>query len=169
MNWKREALEYYENNRKLFTNIPMIRTKTLNCLEVRPLPLDHPSTGNGLFATELIPPNRFIINYEGNVQHDKYVPNSNDYCIHLHGCLVVEAAQCGNIARFINDYYNVKTRPNVAFDTYMNETGELQVGVWSLNVPIQPEEELLVTYGLSFWKSRGVNRTGPEWDEDWDC
>lgn len=166
--WKEEASAYYLKNLSKFTDVEAFKPQKMYQLSIQKLSEDHPSTGYGLFAAEYIPPFTYILDYNGNVQLDELISSENDYCIHLHDALSVEAETSGNAARFINDFYKIASRPNVAFDTYRCGD-EVRVGVWSLNVPIEIGQELLVTYGLDFWESRGVRRKDEfEWDGSWD-
>ncbi|KAF0697733.1 Aste57867_11619 [Aphanomyces stellatus] len=122
----------------------------------------------GLFAATEIPPDTLVCNYIGRVHLQTEFPDS-DYAVTYYGSFSVDATLAGNEARFINDYRNIGTRPNVAFDTYRDNNGNIQVGVWSLNVPIAPGEEILGNYGRAFWRARGVKGViGPDWDESWD-
>ncbi|KAJ3322838.1 hypothetical protein HDV06_002699 [Boothiomyces sp. JEL0866] len=170
LEWTASARQYQINNQHKFKDIPVYDDlkSQLEFLEVQRCPENHPSSGYGLYTTINLEPNAFILDYNGIVDLDDNIPSQNDYCIHLHEKLCVEAETKGNEARFINDYFNVASRPNVAFDTYVNYKGNLAVGVWVLNLPIEKDQELLVTYGHSFWKSRGIPRQGPEWDDGWD-
>ncbi|CAK4250006.1 unnamed protein product [Aphanomyces euteiches] len=130
---------------------------------------DHPVFNSyGLFATTTIPPETLVCNYIGRVHLQSDFPDS-DYAVTYYGNYSIDATYAGNEARFINDYRNIATRPNVAFDTYRDADGMIQVGVWSLNVSIAPGEEILGNYGRAFWRARGVKRViGPDWDEAWD-
>ncbi|EGF83413.1 hypothetical protein BATDEDRAFT_22093 [Batrachochytrium dendrobatidis JAM81] len=130
----------------------------------------HPAHGEyGLFAVKDVPPHAYILDYRGTIQLDDLIDHNSDYCIHFHGTLSIDAAVAGNEARFINDFRRVNERPNVAFDVYRDRlTGECRVGVFTLNQIIQAGQELLVTYGKSFWKSRNVVSNEPNWDPSWD-
>lgn len=99
------------------------------------------------------------INYQSKISPDLL------YTLAFHDDLSISAAQSGNEARFINDYHNIAERPNAAFDTYRDtHTGEVRVGVWTLNQWIEIGEEITVPYGSEFWGT-GVKEWDPAWDE----
>ncbi|OQS07689.1 SET domain protein [Thraustotheca clavata] len=129
----------------------------------------HPAVNEfGLYAAEPIPPHSFVCNYIGRVHLQTEYPDS-DYAVTYFGEYALDATHTGNEARFINDYRNIASRPNVAFDTYKDVDGMIQVGVWSLNKPIVPGEEILGNYGKGYWRARGVKGVlGPDWDDSWD-
>eukprot|EP00842_Homolaphlyctis_polyrhiza_P001853 jgi/Hompol1/2669/HPOL_003012-RA len=107
--------------------------------------------------------------YAGVLQLDEDADPASDYSLHLHGPLAVDAADCGNQARFINDFVGVAARPNVAFDAYRDARDRrVRMGVFTLNQTIRRGEELLVTYGKPYWESRGLYHSGPGWDPSWD-
>ncbi|KAJ3275863.1 hypothetical protein HDV01_006729 [Terramyces sp. JEL0728] len=170
LEWTTAAADYRNRNQEKFSDIPVCNNlvSLQSNLEIRKCPENHPSTGYGLHTTVDLQPNTYILDYTGRVDLDDSIPSQNDYCIHLHDKLCVEADANGNEARFINDYFKVSSRPNVAFDTYKDCSGLIAVGVWVLNQPVLKGQELLVTYGHSFWKSRGIAREGPEWEDEWD-
>ncbi|ETW10486.1 hypothetical protein H310_00778 [Aphanomyces invadans] len=129
----------------------------------------HPVANSyGLFAAAPIPPHTLVLNYMGQIHLQTTFPDS-DYAVTYYGPYSVDATFAGNEARFINDYCNIGSRPNVAFDTYRDCDGAVHVGVWTLNVPIARGEEILGNYGRAFWRARGVRGVvGPDWDDDWD-
>lgn len=124
---------------------------------------DHPARGQrGLFAARKIPPRTHIIDYIGEVHTDDR-PNSN-YDISLmrtsEGVSVgVDASCVGNEARFINDYRGVAARPNALFEERRNSRGELCMAVWSGKDEIKKGQEILVSYGKSFWQARCAEPT----------
>ncbi len=123
----------------------------------------------GLFALTSIPPNVLVCNYIGRIYLQSEVPDS-DYAVTYYQNYVLDSTFAGNEARFINDFRNISSRPNVAFDTYRdNSDGQIQVGVWTLNKTISPGEEILGNYGKQYWRHRGVKGPlGPDWDDEWD-
>ncbi|ETV83024.1 hypothetical protein H257_04765 [Aphanomyces astaci] len=129
----------------------------------------HPVVNSyGLFAAGVIPPNTLVCNYIGRVHLQTTYPDS-DYAVTYFGSYAIDATLAGNEARFINDYRNIGSRPNVAFDTYKDCYGGIQVGVWTLNMPIARGEEILGNYGRAFWRARGMRGVlGPDWDDAWD-
>jgi SET domain-containing protein len=65
----------------------------------------------------------------------------------------------GNEARFINDYRGgarIKG-PNVEFRDRVDAWGISRIGVYVLqNQTVRKGEELCISYGKSFWKTRGL-------------
>jgi len=109
-----------------------------------------------------------IIDYFGEVHSDERP--SSDYDISLlrlgssdtaalglaepYTCVGVDAQKMGNEARFINDYRGTGTaKPNAEFRE-RSVAGELRMSVWSGNKGISRGEEILVSYGKSWWKAR---------------
>jgi len=60
----------------------------------------------------------------------------------------------GNEARFINDYRGISSKANAIFRDGRTPTGELTMSIWSANEGIRKGEEILVSYGKSWWRSR---------------
>ncbi|KAI0374456.1 SET domain protein [Pilatotrama ljubarskyi] len=118
----------------------------------------HPARGQyGLFATKKIPPRTLILDYIGEVHCDDR-PNS-DYDLSLYrtpDCVSVgvDAEFAGNEARFVNDYRGVKPKPNAIFQERRTDSGELRMSVWSGSEAIKKGDELLVSYGKSWWRAR---------------
>jgi hypothetical protein len=79
----------------------------------------HPARGqSGLFATKHLKPGSFILLYLGNVHPESDVEaKKSDYDLWLDrdAGIAVDAARCGNEARFVNDYRGVRDRPNAEF------------------------------------------------------
>ncbi|RPD63232.1 SET domain protein [Lentinus tigrinus ALCF2SS1-7] len=118
----------------------------------------HPARGQyGLFATKKIPPRTLLIDYIGEVHCDDRPESDYDLSLYRtpdHVSVGVDAQFCGNEARFINDYRSVKIKPNALFQERRTESGELRMSVWSGSEPIKKGEELLVSYGKSWWRAR---------------
>jgi hypothetical protein len=118
----------------------------------------HPACGqHGLFATKKIPPRTWILDYIGEVHCED---RDSDYDISLYrsqdGVSVgVDASVCGNEARFINDYRGIRSHPNAIF-AERKASGELRMSVWSGSAVIGKGEEILVSYGKSWWRSRAI-------------
>ncbi|KAH6917556.1 SET domain protein [Coprinopsis sp. MPI-PUGE-AT-0042] len=118
---------------------------------------DHPANGQyGLFAGKKIPPNAFILDYIGELHCDDR-PES-DYDLSLlrlpDGTSIgVDASRMGNEARFVNDYRGVKQKPNAIFADSRSRSGELRICIRSRD-EIKKGEEILVSYGKSWWTSR---------------
>ncbi|KII93377.1 hypothetical protein PLICRDRAFT_101607 [Plicaturopsis crispa FD-325 SS-3] len=129
---------------------------------IRPIPPSaHPAAGQyGLFAAKKIPPRTRILDYIGEVHCDDRP--ASDYDLSLYrlqdGTSVgVDASKAGNEARFINDYRGIRDKPNVLFTDGRTVSGELRMSVWSGGEAIKKGDELLVSYGKSWWRERSVN------------
>ncbi|KAI9269912.1 hypothetical protein BY458DRAFT_436282 [Sporodiniella umbellata] len=120
----------------------------------------HPCQGAyGLFAAQNLQPKQLVIDYLGRVEcEDDYDPTS-DYVLHYGPDLSIDAGHCGNEARFCNDFRGCGPEPNVCFLNYLDEsTQQIKVGIFvNGNRKIKKGDELLVTYGKSFWAKRGVD------------
>ncbi|KAK8206537.1 hypothetical protein M8818_004370 [Zalaria obscura] len=93
----------------------------------------HPAYGqHGLFATERLPPDSFILTYNGllhtNDLSDTDLESNYDISMDRELGLSVDATHMGNEARFINDYRRVNEAPNaefkdvwLAFDTVLDK------------------------------------------------
>ncbi|KLO20501.1 hypothetical protein SCHPADRAFT_897779 [Schizopora paradoxa] len=120
----------------------------------------HPAHGQmGLFANKKIPPHTHIIDYLGEVHTDDR-PKSN-YDLSLYRSqdglinVGIDASCMGNEARFVNDYRGIKAKPNAMFkDSTISSQGELGMAVWSGCQAISKGEEILVSYGKSWWNAR---------------
>lgn len=118
----------------------------------------HPACGqHGLFAHKKIPPRSHIIDYIGQVHCEKR-PDS-DYDLSLYrsqdGVNVgIDARDMGNESRFINDYRGIQGKPNAEFVEYRTAGGELRMSIWALGETIKKGDEILVSYGKSWWRSR---------------
>jgi len=66
----------------------------------------------------------------------------------------VDAGAMGNEARFINDYRGIRSKPNAVFVESRTLQGELRMSIWSSTDPIQKGDEILVSYGKSWWRAR---------------
>ena len=141
---------------------------------------DHPAYGqHGLFASQTLPPGTFIIFYLGRV-HDSNTtnPNSNyDLSLDRDLDLSIDATECGNEARFINDYRGIRPEgPNAEFRDCViqlkSNLFERRIGVFVLSKGksgkgsraqgIKKGEEVVVSYGKGFWKSRTSQGEGFE-------
>jgi hypothetical protein len=133
--------------------------------EVRPIvDPSHPAhRQHGLFATKKIPPQTLIIEYIGEVHFDER-PMS-DYDISLYRFpggenVGVDAAAMGNEARFVNDYRGIRPKPNAQFVDRWTASGDLRVSIWSLTVGIRKGDEIVVSYGKSWWAARSLSKLG---------
>lgn len=118
----------------------------------------HPAHGQyGLFATKKIPPRTLILDYIGEVHCDDRPASDYDLSLYRtpdHISVGVDAQHAGNEARFVNDFRGINQKPNVLFQERWTEGGELRMSVWSSNEPIKKGDELLVSYGKSWWRAR---------------
>ncbi|KAI0762671.1 SET domain protein [Fomes fomentarius] len=118
----------------------------------------HPAHGQyGLFATKKIPPRTLILDYIGEVHCDDRLASDYDLSLYRttdHISVGVDAQHAGNEARFVNDFRGINQKPNVLFQERRTEGGELRMSVWSGSEPIKKGDELLVSYGKSWWRAR---------------
>jgi hypothetical protein len=139
-------------------NIPLVRIKFVT-------DPGHPACGQyGLFAHKKIPLRSHIIDYIGQV-HCQERPDS-DYDLSLYrsrdGVSVgIDARDMGNESRFINDYRGIQDKPNAEFVEYRTARGELRISIWSKGEAIKKGDEILVSYGKSWWRNR-TNEHNPE-------
>jgi hypothetical protein len=156
--------------------LPVITSKAQGpCQLVRIKPisnLSHPANGqHGLFATQNLPPDTFILTYLGFVHGAVDADPKSNYDIRLDAELgiAVDASNLGNETRFINDYRGVSTSgPNAQFRDVLVDFGngmlERCMGVFVLSAGkvksskrakgIAKGEEILVSYGKGFWNGR---------------
>lgn len=144
----------------------------------------HPAKGQlGLFSKKKIQGGDFIIPYLG-ILHYTLLPadkdnepseeaadeeEESDYDLSLlrisaadprnpypgqHVSIGVDAAQQGNAARFVNDYRGIGSAPNAEFRLGIGEGGEVRMEIWSLKSGIAKGDEVLVSYGKSWWGAR---------------
>ena len=66
----------------------------------------------------------------------------------------IDANTVGNQARFINDYRGIASKPNAVFLDGRAPSGELCMSIWSSTQEIKKGEEIVVSYGKSWWRSR---------------
>lgn len=123
---------------------------------------------HGLYASQHLPPDSFILPYLGYVHDKTDTDEASDYDLSLDRDLGigVDATTVGNEARFINDYRGISTAPNAEFrDIYVNiNNGKVEkgVGVFVLSAGksgkrakgIGRGQEILVSYGKGFWTER---------------
>jgi hypothetical protein len=129
---------------------------------IRPIvDTSHPAHGqHGLFATRKIPAHTLIVEYIGEVHSDER-PTS-DYDISLYRFpggenVGVDATAMGNEARFVNDYRGIRPKPNAQFADRWTARGDLRIGIWSLASEIRKGDEIVVSYGKSWWAARSLS------------
>ena len=118
----------------------------------------HPACGQyGLFAYKKIPPRSHIIDYIGEVHCQERFDSDYDLSLYRSqdGANVgIDAREMGNEARFTNDYRGIQNKPNAEFVDYRTTGGELRMSVWSRGEVIKKGDEILVSYGKSWWQNR---------------
>jgi hypothetical protein len=147
---------------------PLVRIKSISSAS-------HPANGqHGLFATQNLTPDTFILTYLGFFHGAVDADPTSDYDLGLDAELgiAVDASGMGNEARFINDYRGVSASgPNAEFRDVLVEFGngilERCVGVFVLSAGkvksrkrargIAKGEEILASYGKGFWNGRKVD------------
>lgn len=119
---------------------------------------DHPANGEfGLFAAVDLPAGAWVLDYVGAVSLGANEDRSSDYVADFgeESELALDAKSVGNEARFVNDYRNTGRRANVEFKLRRDSRGELRQGLFvAAKHGITAGEELLISYGKSFWRSR---------------
>jgi|SRR5690242_1473288 len=129
----------------------------------------HPAHGQyGLFATQHLLPDTFILPYLGYVHDQSDLDETSDYDLSLDRDLGVgvDASRMGNEARFINDYRGISTGPNAEFRDILVDVGfgilEKRMGIFVLSAGksgkrakgVGRDEEILLSYGKGFWAGR---------------
>jgi len=129
----------------------------------------HPANGQyGLFATQRLLPDTFILFYLGHVHGSRDADPNSDYDLSFDRELGigVDASKIGNEARFINDFRGVSASPNAEFRDVWVDIGkgffEKRMAVYVLPAGksgkrakgIAKGEEILVSYGKGFWMER---------------
>lgn len=135
----------------------------------------HPAKGQrGLFASQKIPPSTHILDYLGEVHADDRPESDYDLSLlqfstsqsgnsaETYTNIGVDAMRMGNEARFVNDYRGTGVaKPNVEFKE-RDVDGELRMSVWSCAHGLRKGDELLVSYGKSWWKARSQPEEFPD-------
>ena len=138
---------------------------------------DHPACGqHGLFcALDRAPPGTWLLDYVGHVTSGEDQDKSSDYLCDFGDSseLACDASDYGNESRFINDFRNTGRYPNVEFNLRRDSRGELRQGVYVKLANesregkgfdgVERDEELLVSYGKGYWRSRVGNLTDFVW------
>lgn len=132
----------------------------------------------GLFAAKHLDPDSFISLYMGHVHTNSLSDTDpkSDYDLSLDRDLdlSVDGGRSGNCARFANDYRGIAERPNAEFRDCFVEIAcgkraggvkwERRVAIFVLSAGragkrkagIRAGEEIIVSYGKSYWESRKV-------------
>jgi hypothetical protein len=134
---------------------------------------NHPACGEyGLFCAlpDGAAPGTWLLDYVGRITLGENQDIQSDYVSDFgeHSELACDANTFGNEARFLNDFRNTGNHPNVEFNFRRDKHGELRQGVYvklkkDSKVEgfdgVKQHEELLVSYGKSYWRSRHSDLT----------
>ena len=145
-----------------FESIPLPNGPSSASINIRAISdPNHPAHGQyGLFAVKHIPSRSYILDYTGIIMLNELASPTSDYCYRVDSIICIDAEFAGNEARFINDYRGTAPRANAEFRTFRDQKiGCIRVGIWSLTAGIKRGEEIVVSYGKGFWKSRIYYRT----------
>ncbi len=124
-------------------------------------PMTHPALGQrGLFAPCKIAARTFVCDYIGIIHTESDADLNSNYDLSMcpHDGVAIDAAEMGGIARCINDYRDIRPRPNVEFKNRevikMDGSVEVRTSVFTLKDEIKKGDELCLSYGKGFWKAR---------------
>ena len=132
----------------------------------------HPAYGGyGLYcALDHAKPGTWLLDYIGQITLGEHQNKSSDYVCDFgtQSELACDALSHGNESRYINDFRNTGKYPNVEFNVRRDSHGELRQGVYVKQVKdmvrgdgnfdgIHRDEELLISYGKNYWRSRVGN------------
>ncbi|EKM83459.1 hypothetical protein AGABI1DRAFT_66081 [Agaricus bisporus var. burnettii JB137-S8] len=150
------ARDFVKGDASMVTSLPNTYPSSV---AIRPITdPTHPAHGQyGLFATCRIKPDTRILDYFGEIHCDTR-PDS-DYDLSLHRfpdgtSIGIDARGAGNEARFINDYRGISKKPNAVFQDNRVGSGELRMSICSCKEGIRKGDEIVVSYGKSWWKAR---------------
>lgn len=158
------ALRIFIQGKKVFNAAPERQSARLVVIRSITSP-SHPAVGQyGLFTSKKIPPRTHLIDYIGEIHWDE---RESDYDLSLHRTqdgvsIGIDAKKSGNEARFINDFRGICSKPNAVFVERRTASGELRMSVQSGGEAIKKGEEILVSYGKSWWKERQLESTAPQ-------
>jgi hypothetical protein len=118
----------------------------------------HPACGEfGLFACARLKARERIIDYHGVVTTAADCSKTTNYSLAFGDTneLAIDAEHEGNEARFCNDFRNTGRSQNAKFESYVDQAGHAKLAIFVLpNTTIAKGEEILISYGKSFWKHR---------------
>lgn len=134
----------------------------------------HPAHGqHGLFSTQTLQPDTFILFYIGFTHTKEDTDPNSDYDLSLDRELGigVDATNMGSEARFINDFRGIADAPNAEFRDCWVKTSrgpQKRVAVFVLSAGkskkrskgISKGQEILVSYGKGFWQERRNDGSG---------
>ncbi|KXN83595.1 hypothetical protein AN958_01160 [Leucoagaricus sp. SymC.cos] len=148
--------DFIQGNLSIATQLPVISRA---CVAIRPITdTAHPAYGQfGLFATSHIKSNTRILDYTGELHCDDRPTSDYDLSLYRFSDGVnvgIDARTSGNETRFINDYRGIAGRPNALFRDNRLSSGVLRMSIWSASEGIRKGDEILVSYGKSWWRAR---------------
>mmetsp|Transcript_10432 Transcript_10432/g.38750 ORF Transcript_10432/g.38750 Transcript_10432/m.38750 type:complete len:346 (-) Transcript_10432:4431-5468(-) len=118
----------------------------------------------GLFTQQPIKRGELLGEYTGAFLHDSQIPDTS-YALYVNSDNdhAIDASQCGNMFRFVNDYRNIANGKNVevSLAKVQYEGKEYRVAVFYATRDIKAGEELLWDYGTQFWVPR-AHLLGPQ-------
>ena len=104
----------------------------------------------------------WVLDYEGDVGLGENEDKSSDFVCDFgqRSELALDADSYGNEGRYLNDFRNTGKHANVEFKLRRDALGELRQGIFvCCKSGVVCDEELLVSYGKSYWRSRVGNLT----------
>jgi len=129
-------------------------------VRIRPITApSHPACGqSGLFAARTLPARSWVVDYLGVYHTQDESDPASDYDIVLDrdSGVAVDAATCGNEARFVNDYRGVADRANVEFRDRRADGRQARIAIYVGARDVRKGQELLVSYGKGFWDARSA-------------
>ncbi|KAK4516627.1 Protein kinase domain-containing protein [Mucor velutinosus] len=161
----RRTINFMNEHVNLIGTFPGTKEQKRNVKIKKITDKEHPCCGAyGLVAAQTLQPKQLIIDYLGVVEYQDGYEATSDYVLRYGTDLSIDAGRCGNEARFCNDFRGCGPEPNVCFMNYMDEkTKHIKVGIFvNGNRKIRKGDELLVTYGKSFWAKRGIDMSGQQ-------
>ena len=72
---------------------------------------------------------------------------------------VIDAEECGNELRYVNDYRNIADEANVEFVLKDDRSRGLLSAVLQVKTSIMKGDELLCDYGQDYWERQGMEKT----------
>ena len=147
-NWPAE-IEYCSSVSYLKKKIP--KKSVINGVRIIKLGNEHLLKGEfGLIATKKWEKFNIVGEYTGIISlDDKDVKYTAYLSLIDNDSLGIDAKYCGNEMRFINDYRNLRDRPNVRLEiVYIDKKPKVLVIVLE---DIDENEELLLDYGEGYW------------------
>jgi hypothetical protein len=142
----------------------------------------HPAAGEcGLFAAVGMAVGAYVIDYVGAISLGENEDKTSDYVcdfgesecprrltrapvasrhslrsrLSAESELALDARHVGNEGRFVNDYRNTGRHANVEFRLRRDARGEMRQGIYvCAKQGVRPGDELLISYGKSYWRSR---------------